>query len=116
MKPGAAAQIAAQPGWYHALAGLLIESVVMVTPTDEAKAKEGINLIDLKSPEEESSLDEMLDMPSEMDESCNHDDNHDRVSRSSVEDIVLFSKDFAVEEDARDHRLRAHSESQVRKH
>ena len=55
MKQGATAQIAAQPGWYHSLTTMFVETTMAVTPeTEKTRGSSVSDLIDLQSPEEDS--------------------------------------------------------------
>ncbi|XP_055341493.1 neurobeachin-like protein 1 [Paramacrobiotus metropolitanus] len=97
MKPGAAMQIASQAGWYHSLAGLLVETPMLASPssTHGGQVTRGSthggtisDLIDLKSPDEEENvfLEDFVDGTTIM-------PNDDKVS-------VIAASEVASSEDA----------------
>ena len=101
MKQGATAQIALVPGWYHSLAGLLIESP-MVPPTGPGKhsdaGKQLRDLIDLRSPEEETvTLEELTLMDEPLSPLRRQDVHDDEVSRKSESDSAA---DYGREENS----------------
>ncbi|OQV18153.1 Neurobeachin-like protein 1 [Hypsibius exemplaris] len=100
MKQGATAQIALVPGWYHSLAGLLIESpmVIISGAGDKQGGKQLRDLIDLRSPEEETvTLEELALMDEPLSPFQQLNGQEDRRSAKSESDSAVESGRDALE-------------------